>query len=442
MDKHSLNRTLIIALLIILFVLSTLLVLKTSIWITLPVMTLVIATVLYLISRSLHKHYDLISDVVKQIAQGDISQRIPDMELDEFDSLGQNLNLMLSKLDTTIHHLAIHREELRLVLSSIEDVIWTQNLEGRLVWANEPFKRMFEAYEERKKQYYWEVIREPFLLKQIKDSETSKAKLMTELQLGDQSFLLSANVNKEAKRRVFILQDIAAIRQAEQMKKDFIANLAHELRTPLTAIKGFADAMQEKVHDENRRYLRIIQNHTRRLIHLISDLELLIKLERTSLIEKQEINLKTFFENIQLILEPHIEEKGLTLTIELDAQIPRLECDPFKLEQVFINLVQNSLRYTEKGGISIRSIALEDELLFEVCDTGKGMESIHLPRIFERFYVADPSRNRNNSGTGLGLAIVKHIVQLHQGKIGVQSEIDKGTCFQIYLPALSSKQSW
>ena len=437
MDKKSLNRTLILAQFVFLGVLTLLAWLDAPIGLLIPIMILVSASVLVFISRRLQKQYSVISQAAQQIAQGDHSVRIPSLELDEFNHMGQDLNEMLGKLDNTINHLAVHREELRLVLGTIEDVLWSQNPEGRLVWANQAFASLFEAYNPEIRQYYWEVIREPILLKEIKESVATQDKLMKEVVLGDNSYLLSATENPQARRRVFILQDIALIRQAEQMKKDFVANLAHELRTPLTAIKGFTDAMQEKPLANNHRYLQIIQNHTSRLIHLISDLEQLIRLERTADLELQEISLSTFFHNVQLILNPHVEEKGLSLQVDLDARLPRIFCDPFKLEQVFINLVQNSLRYTEHGTIRISSTYLENEVLFEVRDTGKGIAAQHLPRIFERFYVADPSRNKSNSGTGLGLAIVKHIILLHRGRIEVESELDKGTCFRIYIPITS-----
>jgi len=110
------------------------------------------------------------------------------------------------------------------------------------------------------------------------------------------------------------------------------------------------------------------------------------------------------------------------------------------LEQVFINLVQNSLRYTTQGGITIRSILVANEALFEVSDTGIGIDNIHLPRIFERFYVADSARNKTQSGTGLGLAIVKHIIQLHHGSITVKSELGIGTVFSILLPLAQPNQ--
>ncbi|HQP62870.1 MAG TPA: ATP-binding protein, partial [Candidatus Cloacimonas sp.] len=296
------------------------------------------------------------------------------------------------------------------------------------------FQQLFGEINPKQQIYYWEVIRDPVLLSFIKNSENSKDKLLKEAEIEGHYYLFSSTHNDVAKRRVFILQNIDEIRQVEQMKKDFIVNLAHELRTPLTAISGFAEAMEDSINVTNRRYLHIIQNHTKRLIHLISDLEQLIRLERSGSIELQEINLITFLNNISLILSPIIEEKGLYLKLELDDNLQRLVCDPFKLEQVFINLVQNSLRYTTKGGITIKSKLIQKEAFIEVSDTGKGIDNIHLPRIFERFYVADPARNKTKSGTGLGLAIVKHIIQLHKGRITVQSELGKGTTFSIYLP--------
>ena len=386
------------------------------------------------------KQLSLLLQTALQVSKGKHTLRFPELQIKELNALSKELNIMLEKLDKTIHHLAVHREELRLVLSTIDDILWSQSLEGKLEWVNQSFQEIFGSIDTKRKIYYWEVIRDPTLLSFIKDTETSKDKLMKEIMINNHFYLLSSTHNDTAKRQVFILQNIDEIRQAEQMKKDFIVNLAHELRTPLTAISGFAEAMEDSIDETHRNYLKIIQNHTQRLIHLISDLEQLIRLESIKELECQDINLATFFQNIALILTPMVEEKGLYLKMELDDNLPRLVCDPFKLEQVFINLVQNSLRYTTTGGITIRCKLADKEANFEVSDTGMGIDNIHLPRIFERFYVADPARNKTQSGTGLGLAIVKHIVQLHKGRITVQSEPGKGTIFSILLPLTQPNQ--
>ena len=439
--KNSIALLLSFSFVLLIGLMLILLLIQIPIWLLLIISLIIAALLTVNMIRILHQQFEQISQTAVQIANGNHSLRIPELETKEFCALGKDLNFMLEKLDKTIYHLAVHREELRLVLSSIDDILWSQSSEGKLEWANEPFQKLFGNIGKKDNVFYTDIIRDPYLLSIIKDCGSSKDKLMKEIVMDNHNYLLSASHNDQAKRCIFILQNIDEIKQAEQMKKDFIVNLAHELRTPLTAISGFAEAMEDNINETNTRYLKIIQNHTQRLIHLISDLEQLIRLERTAAIELQVINLSTFFDNIAFILSPMVEEKGLYLKIELDENLPTLTCDPFKLEQVFINLVQNSLRYTITGGITIRSQKLNNEALFEVCDTGTGIDNIHLPRIFERFYVADPARNKTQSGTGLGLAIVKHIVQLHQGSITVQSELGKGSVFSVFLPLLQAPET-
>lgn len=432
MDKQSLLRTLIIYNLANLAVLAILLYSPLSILPILLIMCGSTGMIIHLTNRLISNQYLRIKDVAEKVSHGDHTLRIPTLDIEEFNLMGQSLNQMLGKLDSTIGHLAVHREELRLIVSTIDDALWSQNPEGRIEWANDAFYKLFGWQDNSHSAMYWEIIREPMLTNLIKDF--SGTKLVREITIKDGYYLLIGSHNVQAQRYVFTLQNIDAIRQAEQMKKDFIVNLAHELRTPLTAIKGFSEAMEETAKPANVRYLKIIQNHTNRLISLIEDLQQLIRLEQSAAIRVQEINVETFFENIRMILNPMLEGKAVRLRIDLDKSIKRFWVDPFKFEQIFINLVQNSLRYTEVGEILIKTLVIDTEMQIEVSDTGSGIEAKHLPRIFERFYVADPSRNKANSGTGLGLAIVKHIVQLHQGSIEVHSEPQKGCCFIIRLP--------
>jgi len=432
-DKQSLNRLLFFSVTLLLAILIGLLYTRQAPYIVVAVMGLSISAVLLYISRNLRHHYQMISEVAKQIARGDYSLRIPSLELGEIDHLGKSLNDMLGALDKTISHLAIHREELRLVLSSIDDILWSQNRDGRIVWANRSFGKLFPLYDPEKRQYAREVL-DISLTELIDQWKTEQHTRIKELHLGEHHYLLSGNRNDAANRTVFLMQNIDTIYQAEQMKKEFIVNLAHELRTPLTAIKGFSDAMEEYVVPENKRYLAIIQNHTQRLIHLIRDLEQLIRLEAISQADLHPTKLPVFFENLRLILDPMVEEKSLELTIALEDHLPIFECDPFRFEQIFINLVQNSLRYTNQGGITIECKRQSDAISFTVSDTGSGIDPVHLPRIFERFYVGDPSRNRKLTGTGLGLAIVKHIVLMHGGTICANSSPGKGTAIEMSFP--------
>jgi two-component system phosphate regulon sensor histidine kinase PhoR len=326
------------------------------------------------------------------------------------------------------------REEFKLVLSSINEPLWIQNNLGQIIWASLGFTELFPGYTRGSNKYYWQIVRDALLLNKIKLAEAKPEQTLSEITLDDHFYLLKSNYNPKTDTTVFIMQNIDLLRQTEQMKKDFIINLAHELRTPLTAIKGFSEALTESVDPNSIRYLNIIRNHTDRLINLVSDLQVLSQIERLPELNLEYINLHTFFENIFALYQQEIEDKGLTLSLEADNEQMRLSVDPYKFEQIFINLIDNALRYTTTGGIVIKISKQTNSMHFEVCDTGTGIKPEHLPRIFERFYVADPSRNRSQGGTGLGLAIAKHSVLLHNGTIEVQSTPGTGTCFIMNFP--------
>lgn len=434
MDRRSLNFLLIVSHLLVLALPIVMLLLEVPLATVLVIMALFTTAILAFIRATLKRQFEQISKATERFTAGEYGVRLPELGLDEFARLGQSLNSMLGRLEATIGQLGVHREELRLVLGSIEDVLWSQDYDGFIQWANAPFRSLFPGYEPGRQVHFRELIHAQELLERVSDSPEASRDSEPEVNVHGHSYILSISRNFSARRKVFILHNIDALTQATRMKKDFIANLAHELRTPLTAIKGFAEALQSATKDEQQRYLGIIRNHTERLIHLIRDLEQLITLERSSSLEIQSIALPTFLANIRLILEPEVAARGLELRVHLADNLPRLECDPFRLEQVFINLVQNSLRHTQSGSITIRAAALGEMLRFEVEDTGEGIPRQYLERVFERFFVADPSRNKGQSGTGLGLAIVKHIVLLHRGKIVAASEPGQGARFTILLP--------
>lgn len=442
MEKRSLTRSLIFLNILNLALLNMLLLIGAGTGLTLLIISLstglILIFTLFVFSRQMKQ----ISEVAKSISEGKTSNGFPDLAVEEFNELGKSINRALSRKDSTIGHLAAHREELRLLISSNEDPLWAMDAEGRVLWTNDSFRAMFPGGGENPTPYYWELIRDPFLMEYLRAFPSSDRKELREFVIDDHHYLLSAAADTNAKRRVFMLQSIDALRAAAQMKRDFVVNLAHELRTPLTAIKGFTEALEEDISNKDR-YLKIIQNHTQRLIRLIADLEDLIQLERGLGLDVQQLPLTEFMANLSLILRPMVESAGLSLEIETASKDTICSMDPFKLEQVFINLAQNSIRHTHQGGIKIKAWTNSDKLLIDFSDSGEGIDPKNHSRIFERFWVGEKSRNRSKGGTGLGLAIVKHIVVLHAGHISVESEPGKGCKFHIVLPLiLKTEHDW
>jgi two-component system phosphate regulon sensor histidine kinase PhoR len=240
----------------------------------------------------------------------------------------------------------------------------------------------------------------------------------------------------EAREEVVVtFYDLTKIRNVEQIKKDFVDNISHELRTPLAAIKGFVETMEDGMEGENRNYLEIIKRNTERLINIVQDLLTLSELEEKEIVlEKEDVDVKVLIENILTIFKDAVEKKGIALELKADSELPKIKGDAFKLEQMFINLIDNAIKYTEAGKISLVLKKEEESLVVEIQDTGIGIPEDQQSRIFERFYVVDKSRSKTVGGTGLGLSIVKHIAQLHDAKLTVKSSPGDGTMFSICFP--------
>ncbi len=388
----------------------------------------------FLIIRRIDKSIKELTRIVSKASRGDFSGRYITMNDWEIEPLGLAVTDLLENISLLINDYKADRQDLKILLSNISEALWIQNKNGILIWTSHGFDELFPSYQRNTNLHYWEVILEPELLDFVKISTENPGNEVKEIKINDSYYLIKGIFNPKTDTNVFIMQNIDALKHTEQMKKNFMVNLAHELRTPLTAIKGFSEILSSTATQENMRYVNIIRNHTERLINLVSDLQTLSSMERLPDLKLQPINLSTFLENIKALYSHTLEERGLYLIISSDSDIPKISVDPFKFEQIFINLIDNALRYTLQGGIEINIVTMEKSIRIVISDTGQGIEAEHLPRIFERFYVADPSRNRSLSGTGLGLAIVKHSVLLHQGTIEVQSETGKGTCFIMNFP--------
>lgn len=218
--------------------------------------------------------------------------------------------------------------------------------------------------------------------------------------------------------------------EMEEMRQEFISNVSHEIQSPLTSISGFAHALKNNdlSLEERNHYLYIIEMESIRLSKLSENLLKLTSLESEHLpLEQKEYRLDHQLRRIILANEPQWIEKEIDMDISLENVT--IIADEEMLDQVWINLLHNSIKFTPEGGtITVEAFKSEKEVItVKIKDTGIGMEQDSLMHIFERFYKADKSRNRNTGGSGLGLSIVKKIVDLHKGEIQVQSKIGKGT---------------
>jgi len=396
--------------------------------------TLLSIGIAFLLSRGVSKPVSALVRAAKKLAKGEFHTRVYLRTGGELKELATSFNEMADRMEGLFGSLSQKNEELDTVISSIQEILLVLDKDGRIKLTNESFRKAFDGNGTQDK-FYWEVMRCPAFSELIKKVMEERRNHIREIEFRDAHYLCSVTFVSSKEEMVAVLYDITDIKNLERMKKSFVANISHELRTPLTAIKGFVETIEEEEEIKNTQYLEIIKRHTDRLMSIVSDLLLLSELEQPgNALEIGEVNLVNLAENILKVFEQGAKAKGLTLKLTVGQDLQPIQADPFKLEQMFINLLDNAIKYTEKGGVAISLTQADEKSIVEIQDSGIGIPGTHLPRIFERFYVVDKSRSKKLGGTGLGLSIVKHIVLLHGGTIDAESSLGTGTKFTIVLP--------
>lgn len=384
------------------------------------------------ISRSFTFPIRDLTRAFKRISSGDTDIRIFSERKDEIGELTRNFNLMTINLKKYLDEIEKEKLLIESLFRSLPDSVVLINKRGEVLYFNEKTKENFPNIERGK--FYYEFIKEPeFLNKFEKALEIEESE--GEISLNHRIFYLKVKKIPKTENLLLVLTDITEMKKLEEIKKDFTLNLSHELKTPLALIKGYIETIEEEEEIKNKRYISIIKRHIDRLIDMTEKIIYLSKIESEEKeLQIEKINLKEIIEQILPIFEKRLKEKEIEVKINIPSDLPLIDGDRSKLEQVFINLFDNSIKFTHRGEINIRIMKENGRLLVEFFDTGEGIEEKHLSRIFERFYVGVKGREREKSGAGLGLAIVKNIINLHNGKISVESKKGKGTKFIIELP--------
>ncbi|MFO1444763.1 HAMP domain-containing histidine kinase [Bacillus sp. Bva_UNVM-123] len=258
---------------------------------------------------------------------------------------------------------------------------------------------------------------------------------------GDYSVTIENNSKDEIGQLANAFNQMSdSIRKEDERKKEFLANVSHELRTPISYVKGYSEALVSglvKTEEDSKKYLNLIHREAGRMERLVGDLLDLSKLDTDEYrLEKMPLPLAQLIEDsLQKYIET-FQEKNLKLHCDLDPDII-IDGDEGRIEQVLQNIVDNSLRYTEKGEINILLYKVDEGCCITITDTGRGIPEDDLQKIKQRFYRVNKGRTRNDGGSGLGLAIADQLINLHSGTISITSKVGKGTTVQIKLPTIN-----
>ncbi len=300
-------------------------------------------------------------------------------------------------------------------------------------------------------RHFSSVLRQPALLEAIETALSSRKSSKSHYQsnVGDQVALYDVTCAQAGESKVLVsFEDVSPLHEAGQMRSDFVANVSHELRSPLTALLGFIETLRGPAKDDSvarDRFLEIMEREASRMTRLVRDLLTLSRVESEERVRPSKtIDVAQVLKTCIQTLKPLAAGRNVTLCLHgNDQEKSSVQGDADQLQQVFINLIENSIKYGgPKGNVSVSIQYSPHEpglrgpaVHIEVADNGEGIAQIHIPRLTERFYRIDSHRSREMGGTGLGLAIVKHIVSRHRGRLKIASTKGKGSTFTVILPA-------
>lgn len=330
-----------------------------------------------------------------------------------------------------------HRQALDELADGLDVVIFLLSRKGVVMYANEKAKTVFQ-YSEPEDRTILAVTLSQQLQELVVTASATQAPQQMEVELSHpeaRTMVARAWGEGEEQTRIFLsLVDITELRKLETIRKDFVANVSHELRTPMATMRAMAETLQDEADDQELRdrYLALIIHEVDRLTSLTDDLLVLSTAEGGNA-PRSRVNLSQVALEVIDQIGPSAREKNLELIFDAPAEAWS-HANEAQMHQMMLNLVANAINYTPQGEVELQIRKDETRLLVVVRDTGIGIASEHLPRVFERFYRVDRGRSRSSGGTGLGLSIVRHIVEAHQGRIHLESTLHQGTTFTVDLP--------
>jgi two-component system, OmpR family, phosphate regulon sensor histidine kinase PhoR len=339
----------------------------------------------------------------------------------------------------------------REVLERLADPLMLVDVGGRVLFANRAMRDVIGVDAERK--HISSLLRTPTVLEALArtsgSGEACSVEFTFRVPVERHYQAYTARVGVEPAVTSLLMHDLTAVKRAEQMRVDFVANASHELRTPLAAVAGFIETLKGPARDDEVarvKFLDIMSVEAERMRRLIDDLLSLTRIELNEHVPPSgEISVEGVVQEAATALAPLAKVDNISISVDAVAGLPKVAGERDELIQLFQNLIHNAIKYGRENGqvaIALRQTSATGRrghdamVTVSVRDDGEGIPPEAIPRLTERFYRVDVKRSRERGGTGLGLAIVKHIVNRHNGRMQIESKVGEGSTFTIYLPAV------
>lgn len=389
------------------------------------------------------------AEFTEKIRRGDMSGMLMIDSRDEIGQLASNINAMVEALQERIRAATEEKEKLSSAFASMEEGVIVIDSGNRIEALNRGMKQIMGAmHGDIVGRTVIEAFRSIELHDALERFRQTKQPILQEIALGDNNeIVLDVNISSikplpgESPKTMMVFHNVTRLKKLERIRADFVANVTHEIRTPLTAIIGFVETLQQGAMEDKatgKKFLQVIHENAQRLNRLVDDLLVLsgIELGETKL-QIAALDINDVLENALAVIQPRALEKRIEILRDVPADIPLLKADKDKVSQVFLNVLDNAVKFTPEGGRITIDVSPEGErfLKISINDTGIGIPQNDIPRLGERFYRVDKSRSREVGGTGLGLSIVKHLMLSHGGRMEIESTQGAGTTVHLYFPS-------
>ena len=379
-----------------------------------------------------------LSEGIGRIESGDYSARLTPSSYDELAALTKSVNSMVQSIENNVESINAQKQKLSFLLDSMRQGLIVVDLKQNIVHVNHSANMIFEAGQDLTGRPLICLTRNMRILNTLDNCLRTSDSAIFETNKESAGQIYSVSIsplsNEWLKGAIIILTDVTQSAQAEQMRREFVANASHELKTPITSIKGFADLLSAGIvidPDLTKDYLERIKNESDRITNIIDDILRLSALdEGKELQAKENVRILSLAEEITSTLTPQAENKQVSIRVSGSGFTVFAELGDIR--QLLVNLIDNAIKYNVTGGsVEITVSPLEKGGVVRVKDTGIGIPEKDIPRVFERFYRVDKGRSRMVGGTGLGLSIVKHVALKYGAEIELKSRIGKGSEFTV-----------
>ena len=384
--------------------------------------------------------------IARAMAAGDFSRKPSVRSRDEVGDLARAITHMSDQIKEKIDDIQQEKAKLDAVIMHMFEGIMVVDEKGVVQLMNPSLRKAFLIDTPVHGRRAVEVVRNSVLSDMLSDLLTGKERIISHelvITFPDERVIqvngVAISTLNKIEGAVLVFHDITELRRLEKVRQDFVANVSHELRTPVASIKGYAETLLSGAMEDKqalKEFLGTIHENSDRLVNLINDLLDLARIESGRMkIVPVAMEAVSVVQRCLNILEKTIQDKKLSVTMDLPGDLTKVLADEPRFSQVVLNLLDNAVKYTSEGGsISVKAVSQDKNVRFDVIDTGIGIPEEDLPRIFERFYRVDKARSRDLGGTGLGLSIVKHIVLAHGGEVWAISQLGRGTTFSFTIP--------